>query len=650
MKTIILDYTDKAEAILKSQPTMSDVHVPSTSWGSPERKPRKGDKIKIETPHHISTATIVGVVKERVEELNGEEMYFALLASGEDEMEMTAIDMLSLSNKATPDTKTDGLWLLYSQGMAEQEAISKGAILDDAAMQTNTDPTDAQKESGNYKKGHAVVRGLSVTIENPKGSVRSGVSVDGKKWESKMQHHYGYFLRTEGSDGDHVDVFLTGRAEEELPVFVIDQIDPRTGEFDEHKVVMGANDIEDARSVYLSNYEEGWKGLGAIHEMDLDTFKIWLMEGDTTVPCGGQECLQSKQAVKKEDTSFATGTKTTARLTFGELQGAISVIDEIVEAFPVCVLPELDGVRVVVIKTAENVLVATPNNLEDNLLSRIPALRAPLMAMLGVKGESVGIDVMFEADLSIERDGKRLGRSYVMKRLAKNSTIEDWPSDEYPVLHIYDLISMTGNFKVTQDMPYVGRMEQLKAYCESLNDQEQSTYRRAVRVLESLHTGNKDELMMCIASLFNVGYGAEGAYIVPQYATYPDSVENAYKILQSVDVRVVASRIKRYENGTVSILCSVENRDGGVTDLGWTTPQAIEGLQEGDVVTVNALRLIIKEDRTLGLYSALVKGVGQSGVGPMTLDAVVDEMARAGLLSDGSESTVAFLATTQVQL
>ncbi|WP_279449610.1 hypothetical protein [Aeromonas hydrophila] len=152
-----------------------------------------------------------------------------------------------------------------------------------ARVEVASAPTDAQKEAGNYKKGHLTLQGLDITLENPKGSTRSGTDLDGKAWQSTMAHDYGYIKRTLGADGDHVDVFIGDLPDSEM-VYVVDQVDPKTGKFDEHKVMMGFADEQAARDGYLANYEKGWKGLGAIKAMPIETFKRWLSDGDTTKP------------------------------------------------------------------------------------------------------------------------------------------------------------------------------------------------------------------------------------------------------------------------------------------------------------------------------------------------------------------------------
>jgi len=178
--------------------------------------------------------------------------------------------------------------------------------VDKAAAEVDTNPTEAQKEAGNYKKGHVKVQGFDVTIENPKGSTRSGVDKDGKAWSVEMQNHYGYFKRTEGKDGDQIDVFI-GDSPTSEKIFVVDQVKPGeferesiTGEldpkknsgvagfnlvrkgkpvFDESKVMLGFNSAEEAKAAYMSNYDADWKGFGSITETTVEDFKKWLYDG-----------------------------------------------------------------------------------------------------------------------------------------------------------------------------------------------------------------------------------------------------------------------------------------------------------------------------------------------------------------------------------
>lgn len=167
--------------------------------------------------------------------------------------------------------------ILAALGGAEQKAPTIGEQVQAAEAEVNTNPTEAQKEAGNYKKGHVQIGTFNVTIEQPKGSVRSGVDADGKKWETEMQNTYGYIRGTEGVDGDHIDVFLSDDIDgwDGNKVFVVDQRNA-DGSFDEHKVMLGFNDINDAEAAYMSNYEEGWQGLGAITGVSIEEFEKWI--------------------------------------------------------------------------------------------------------------------------------------------------------------------------------------------------------------------------------------------------------------------------------------------------------------------------------------------------------------------------------------
>ena len=154
------------------------------------------------------------------------------------------------------------------------ERIVEAKRLHDEELKVNTNPSEAQKEAGNYKKGHIKINGFDVTIEQPAGSVRSGKDANGKEWSVTMNNTYGYIRGTESVDGDHIDVFLGPDMNSDM-VYVVDQVNT-DGSFDEHKVMMGFSSLEDARSAYLSNYGEGWQGLGNITGVALDEFKKWI--------------------------------------------------------------------------------------------------------------------------------------------------------------------------------------------------------------------------------------------------------------------------------------------------------------------------------------------------------------------------------------
>lgn len=135
-------------------------------------------------------------------------------------------------------------------------------------------PTEAQIKAGNYKKKHIKFNGFDIAIENRKNSVRSGTDPDGKEWSIKMPFDYGYIKRTDGADGDELDVFV-GDDKTSERIFTINQTDHK-GKFDEHKVMMGFTNKNSAEKGYLSAYEKGWSNYTDVIEMSVDEFKEWL--------------------------------------------------------------------------------------------------------------------------------------------------------------------------------------------------------------------------------------------------------------------------------------------------------------------------------------------------------------------------------------
>ena len=196
----------------------------------------------------------------------------------------------STSRMNVPTTSADkGTTLQEDQQTSDKEntkkvADSEGentlkAKIEAASADVNTEPTEAQKEAGNYKKGHVQVGTFDITIEQPEGSIRRGTDADGKQWEIKMHNTYGYFRGTEGVDGDHIDVFLSNDIDgwNGRKVFVVDQYNP-DGTFDEHKVMLGFNDMDEAKSDYLANYEKGWENGRRItvSTTNLEDFEKWI--------------------------------------------------------------------------------------------------------------------------------------------------------------------------------------------------------------------------------------------------------------------------------------------------------------------------------------------------------------------------------------
>lgn len=170
-------------------------------------------------------------------------------------------------------------YVIFDENNAQITSHTKFSFrLKSAIEETETNPSDAQKESGNYKKGHIKFGGYDYTIENPKGSVRSGKDADGKEWKVTMHDTYGYIRGKFGKDGDHLDMFINDKADLDNwngDVFVVDQVNP-DGSFDEHKVMYGYDSMNDAKKAYLANYSKGWQGLGNITGVSKDEFDKWL--------------------------------------------------------------------------------------------------------------------------------------------------------------------------------------------------------------------------------------------------------------------------------------------------------------------------------------------------------------------------------------
>lgn len=258
-----------------------------------EKTAEKGYRIYT-TLRHNDKYIIVGAdvkIAGKGLEINAIETAFAITSPSELE------EVIYTSNEITPDQQSllDGRNSRQYTADKELSADKDSALSEDkqedsaesslgervraAEAEVNTTPTDAQKEAGNYKKGHVQVGTFDVTIEQPVGSLRRGKDADGKEWETTMQNTYGYIRGTEGVDGDHIDVFLStdidawnGRR-----VVVVDQYNP-DGTFDEHKVMLGFNDKADAINAYLANYEKGWeKGRRLVFStVTIEDFEKWI--------------------------------------------------------------------------------------------------------------------------------------------------------------------------------------------------------------------------------------------------------------------------------------------------------------------------------------------------------------------------------------
>ena len=261
---VVIDYNDYRVAIRKQTRDNNGNVVEQGNWivTAFDKSRRKKDK----TPSEKTLST---------PPFNQETDGVTLPSNGvtADKVTQSSQTKETKEDKFSPTPRKDGESITdYAERVAEEHQAQRTRKEEEAKVDTN--PTEAQKEAGNYKKGHIKVDGLNITIEQPKGSIRRGTDANGKQWESEMHNTYGYIRGTESVDGDHIDIFLSDNPTEGN-VFVVDQIN-KDGSFDEHKVMYGFPDMESAKRAYLSNYEEGWQGLGNITEVSKEDFKAWI--------------------------------------------------------------------------------------------------------------------------------------------------------------------------------------------------------------------------------------------------------------------------------------------------------------------------------------------------------------------------------------
>lgn len=166
----------------------------------------------------------------------------------------------------------------------------------DTAYGRGQPPTPGQAKAGNYRLGRVNWNGLRLAIENPRGTVREGVAPDGTAWRNVMQGHYGYIEGTKGADGDGVDVFV-GPVPESGAVYVVNQVDPATGAFDEHKAMLGYPDQDGAEQAYRGSYDADWQGLGSMVACSLDQFRQWLKRGDLAAPLTAADLSTDESAL-----------------------------------------------------------------------------------------------------------------------------------------------------------------------------------------------------------------------------------------------------------------------------------------------------------------------------------------------------------------
>lgn len=122
--------------------------------------------------------------------------------------------------------------------------------------------------------------GVGIVIEYLQGDVRTKTSKDGVVIETLMPAAYGYVLRTTDIHGEEIDMYLANMPDEEALIFVIDQVNPATGAFDEHKVMFGFSSVEEATQTYIDVFGDasGDKRLGFMTSFTKDAFQSWITE------------------------------------------------------------------------------------------------------------------------------------------------------------------------------------------------------------------------------------------------------------------------------------------------------------------------------------------------------------------------------------
>lgn len=134
------------------------------------------------------------------------------------------------------------------------------------------EPTDAQKEAGNYRKRKVEWNGLTISVENEAGTYRRGRSAGGHEWATLLPWSYGYVNRSMGVDGDQVDVYLGPYLDTASTVYVVHQrCYGDWARYDEDKAMLGFLSESDARDAFLACYDDP-RFLGEITAMPIAEF------------------------------------------------------------------------------------------------------------------------------------------------------------------------------------------------------------------------------------------------------------------------------------------------------------------------------------------------------------------------------------------
>lgn len=127
------------------------------------------------------------------------------------------------------------------------------------------------------------VHGLLISVENPRGTIRTKKGGDGKEWSRRMSADYGRIVGSRGTDGDQIDVFV-GKDHAAPNAYIVNQL-KADGSFDEFKIVVGVSSKDEAKALYLKHYPKGWK-VGHVEEKPWSKFLAWLDDGQRS----GEAC------------------------------------------------------------------------------------------------------------------------------------------------------------------------------------------------------------------------------------------------------------------------------------------------------------------------------------------------------------------------
>lgn len=141
-------------------------------------------------------------------------------------------------------------------------------------------PPKNQRKTFPYQ-GVINFQGLKIYIENKKNSFREGTDKSGHRWKTVMHAHYGEILGTKGRDKDRLDVYV-GDNPNAKEAYIVHQNHPgdhptKAGQYDEDKAILGVDSAEEAKKLYLKQYDRA-DFFRSITTMPMDQFKKSIFE------------------------------------------------------------------------------------------------------------------------------------------------------------------------------------------------------------------------------------------------------------------------------------------------------------------------------------------------------------------------------------